>query len=96
MTLLRAAEFKVGLLVLSVASLVAYMSMQVTDDPSLFARSNEAWFLVPDAAGLVKNSSVKTAGIPVGTIKDIRLQDGQARVELQLRPDIKLYVSAAV
>jgi phospholipid/cholesterol/gamma-HCH transport system substrate-binding protein len=96
MNLLRAAEFKVGLLVLSVASLVGYMSMQVTDDPSLFARSNEAWFLIKDAAGLVKNSSIKTAGIPVGIIKEIRLQDGQARVELQLRPDIKVYVSAEV
>jgi phospholipid/cholesterol/gamma-HCH transport system substrate-binding protein len=96
MNLLRAAEFKVGLLVVTVASLIAYMSMQVSDDPSSFGRHNEAWFVLPDASGLVKGSQVKSAGIPVGIIKKISLQDGQARVDLSLKPDFKLYTSAAV
>ncbi|PIS10974.1 MAG: MCE family protein [Bdellovibrio sp. CG10_big_fil_rev_8_21_14_0_10_47_8] len=96
MNLLKAAEFKVGLLVVTVASLIAYMSMQVSDDPSYFGRSNEAWFMLPDAAGLVKGSQVKSAGIPVGIIKKISLQDGQARLDLSLKSDFKLYVSAAV
>jgi len=94
--LLRAAEFKVGILVLAVAALIAYMSLQVSDDPSMLGRSNEAWFLLNDAGGLVKNSAVRTAGIAVGMIKDIKLQDGQARVELTLRPDIKMKVTASV
>lgn len=96
MNLLRAGEFKVGLLVLSVSALIAFMSMQVSEDPTLFGRSNEAWFLLSDAGGLVKNSAVKTAGIGVGVIKDIRLQDGQARIDLNLKPDVKLYSSAFV
>jgi len=94
--LLRAAEFKVGLLVLAVASLIAYMSLQVSEDPSLMRRSNEAWFMLENAGGLVKNSSVKMAGIPMGVIKDIKLQDGKARVDISMRPDVKLYVSATV
>lgn len=96
MNLLRAAEFKVGMMVLAIAGLIAFMSMQVSDDPNFLGRSNEAWFLLPDAGGLVKNSSVKTAGIPIGVIKNITLQDGLARVELSLRPDAKLRVSAQV
>lgn len=96
MNLLRAGEFKVGAMVLLVSALIAYMSMQVSEDPTFFGRSNEAWFLIPDAGGLVKNSSVKTAGITVGTIKDIRLQDGQARVDLSLKSDVILYSSAAI
>lgn len=96
MNLLRAAEFKVGLLVLGVASLIAFMSLQVSEDPSYLGRSNEAWFVVSDANGLVKNSGVKMAGIPVGVIKNITLQDGMARVDMTLRPDVKLYVSAVV
>jgi phospholipid/cholesterol/gamma-HCH transport system substrate-binding protein len=96
MNLLRAAEFKVGLLVLAVAGLIAFMSMQVSDDPNFLGRSNEAWFLLNDAGGLVKNSAVKTAGIPVGVIKNIQLQDGSARLDLSLRPDLKLTVSASV
>lgn len=96
MNLLRAGEFKVGILVLGVSALIAYMSMQVSEDPTFLGRSNEAWFLIQDAGGLVKNSAVKTAGIPIGVIKDIRLQDGMARVDLSLKPDVQLHTSAAV
>ncbi len=96
MNLLRAAELKVGLLVVTVASLIAYMSMQVSDNPSYFGRQGQAWFVMKDASGLVKGSQIKSAGIPVGVIKNISLQEGQARVDLALKPDYKLYVSAAV
>lgn len=96
MNLLRAAEFKVGLLVIAVASLIAFMSMQVSNDPTLFGRANEAWFVLRDAGGMVKSSAVKTAGIPVGIIKNITLQDGMARVDITLRADIKLFVSSSV
>lgn len=96
MNLLRAAELKVGLLVVTVAALIAYMSMQVSDDPSFFGRTNEAWFLLADASSLVKGSQVRSAGIPVGIIKKISLQDGLARVDLSLQLDFELYVSAAV
>jgi phospholipid/cholesterol/gamma-HCH transport system substrate-binding protein len=94
--LLRAAEFKVGVLVLSIAALIGYMSLQVSDNPSFLGRNHGAWFLVNDAAGLVKNSAVKMAGIPMGVIRDIRLQDGIARVEITVRPDVVLHTSAAV
>lgn len=96
MNLLKAAEFKVGLLVIAVASLIAFMSMQVNNDPTLFGRANEAWFQMPDAGGMVKGSAVKTAGIPVGVIKNISLQDGSARIDMTLRDDIRLFVSASV
>lgn len=95
MNLLRAAELKVGLLVVTVAALIAYMSMQVSENPTYFGRANKAWFLLNDASGLVKGSQVKSAGIPVGTIKDITLQDGQARIDLNLKKDFQLYVSAS-
>jgi len=96
MNLLQAGEFKVGLLVVSVATLIGFMSMQVSDDPNFLGRANKVWFRLPDAAGLVKGSQVKTAGIPIGIIKDIQLEDGAARVELSINRDIVLTVSAAV
>lgn len=96
MNWLRAAEFKVGLLVIVVGSLIAIMSMQVSDDPSYLGRSKKAWFLLPNAGGLVKNSAVRSAGIPVGVIKNITLQDGQARVEITVKSDVPLTTSAAV
>jgi len=96
MNLLRAAELKVGLLVLVVAGLIGYMSMSVSENPNIFGRANKAWFLVKDANGLVKGSQVKSAGIPVGVIKNVSLQDGQARVDLEMKSDFPLYSSAAV
>jgi len=97
MNLLRAAELKVGLLVVTVAALIAYMSMQVSEDPAgMFGQKHEAWFLLRDASSLVKGSQVRSAGIPVGIIKKISLQDGQARVDLSLKPEFNLFVSASV
>ncbi|WP_413295116.1 MlaD family protein [Bdellovibrio sp. HCB185ZH] len=96
MNWLRAAEFKVGLLVIVVGSLIAVMSMQVSEDPSYLGRSKKAWFLIPNAGGLVKNSAIRSAGIPVGVIKDIRLQDGQARVDITVKSDVPMTTSAAI
>lgn len=96
MNWLRSAEVKVGLLVVVVGSLIAFMSLQVSDNPSYLGRSKKAWFLLPDANGLVKNSAVRSAGIPVGVIQDIRLQDGQARIDITVKSDIPLSTSATV
>ncbi len=96
MNWLRAAEFKVGMLVIVVGSLIAVMSMRVSDDPSYLGRSKKAWFLLPNAGGLVKNSAVRSAGIPVGVIKNITLQDGKARIDITVKSDVPLSTSASV
>lgn len=96
MSFLHAVEFKVGALVLGVAGLIAFMSMKVSDDPALLSRTQRAWFLLPSASGLIKNSAVKSAGISVGSIKDIRLQDGLARIDIGVRSEVQLTTSAAV
>lgn len=96
MSFLQLPEFKVGALVLSVGALIAFMSMQVSDDPSYLGRSKTAWFLLPNASGLIKNSAVMSAGIPVGVIKDIKLQDGMARILITVKSDVPLTTSATV
>lgn len=96
MSFFQMAEFKVGILVLTVAGLIAYMSMQVSDDPSYLGRSKKAWFLLPNASGIIKNSNVRSAGIPIGVVKDVRLQDGQARVDISVTSETPLTTSAAV
>ncbi len=96
MGFLSLAEVKVGALVVAIGGLIAFMSMQVSDDPSFMGRSKKAWFLLPNANGLIKGSAIKSAGIPVGVIKDIQLQDGQARVDVAIKPDLGLTRSASV
>ncbi len=51
--------------------------------------------LMDDATGIAKHSQVRVAGIPVGQIEDIRLQGGQARIDIRIRPDVPLYDDAA-
>ncbi len=54
------------------------------------------WALLPDATGIAKHSQVRVAGIPVGQIESIKLQDGKARVDIRIKPDVALYEDAAV
>lgn len=96
MNLLHAAELKVGALVIAVAGLIAVMSVQVSDNPNFFGRGKKAHFLMADAGGLVKGSQIKTAGIPVGVIQNISLENGLARVDLTFKSDTQLSVSASV
>ncbi|HEY8269918.1 MAG TPA: MlaD family protein [Pseudobdellovibrionaceae bacterium] len=96
MNWVKSPEFKVGLLVVVVGSLIAFMSMQVSEDPSYLGRSKKAWFLLKNADGLVKDSAIRTAGIPIGIIRDIILQDGQARVDITVKSEVHLTVSAVV
>ena len=47
-----------------------------------------------DATGLAKHSRVAIAGIPVGQIEDIRLENGEARIDIRMNGDVKLHASA--
>jgi phospholipid/cholesterol/gamma-HCH transport system substrate-binding protein len=96
MNFLATPEFKVGLMVLIVSGIIAVMSLKVSNDPSYLGNSKEAWFYIDDASGLVKASNVRVAGINVGIIKDIKLENGQARVEMVLQGDLPLTKSARI
>lgn len=96
MSFLSAPEFKVGFLVLVVSGIIATMSLRVSNDPSYLGSSKQSWFYIEDASGLVKNSGVRMAGITVGVIKNIKLENGQARVEMVLQGEVPLTKSARI
>lgn len=96
MNLFSAPEFKVGLLVLIVAGLIAGMSLSVSSDSSYLSSSKEGWFYLEDASGLVEKSGVRMAGIQVGIIKKIRLENGQAKVEMTMQGDAPITKSARI
>ncbi len=93
---LTTPEFKVGSMVLIVAVIIGVMSLKVSEDPSYLGGSKRAWFLLDDASGLVKNSNVKMAGIDVGIIRDILLENGAARVEMIIKSEVKLTKSTRI
>ena len=96
MNLLKTAEFKVGTLVVSIGALIALMSLQVSDNPAFLGRTKTAWFYLPNANGLTKGSAIRSAGIPIGAIEDIRLQDGQARIDITVKSDILITRTSTV
>jgi phospholipid/cholesterol/gamma-HCH transport system substrate-binding protein len=89
-------EFKVGLLVIVVSALIAAMSLKLTRGPGMLAGSKRYHFLIDDASGLVPNSAVRMAGIKVGIIEEIKLEDGKARVRILLNSDTPMTTSGYV
>jgi phospholipid/cholesterol/gamma-HCH transport system substrate-binding protein len=49
---------------------------------------------VPDATGIASHSRVTIAGIPVGTIDKIALENGRARIDVRVNKDVPLYEDA--
>jgi phospholipid/cholesterol/gamma-HCH transport system substrate-binding protein len=49
-----------------------------------------------DATGLANHSRVTIAGIPVGAINRIKLEDGVARVDVKVNGDVALYDNATI
>ncbi|HKO53587.1 MAG TPA: MlaD family protein [Polyangiaceae bacterium] len=52
--------------------------------------------LLQDASGIAKLSQVRIAGISVGSVKSVRLENNRARVDIGMNDDVKLYQDAAV
>ena len=88
-------EAKVGIFVLAALLLLGYMSLRVgkftfLGSPNTFPV--QAKF--SSVSGLAENGPVEIAGVEVGRIKDIRLVNGQAMVDLMLRPGLNLHQDA--
>lgn len=83
-------------MVLVVTGIIATMSIKVSNDPTGIGTAKKAHFFLDDATGLVKNSNVRMAGIPIGTIQDIVLDKGSARVEVVLKANTPLTQSSRI
>jgi phospholipid/cholesterol/gamma-HCH transport system substrate-binding protein len=86
-------SLKVGALTV-VTVLVGLLVLRFVDR----GRSSTDGYLVfvrmEDVSGIVKRSLVRVAGIPVGTVEDIRLEGDQARIDIRMHPDVPLYEDA--
>ena len=54
------------------------------------------YVLMDNASGVATHSRVKIAGIPVGNIQSIRLENGKARIDIGLEKSIVLHEDASV
>jgi phospholipid/cholesterol/gamma-HCH transport system substrate-binding protein len=87
-------ETKVGIFVLLGIIVLAFMTVTV----GKFHLGKEAGYrvhvLFDSAAGVVKNSPVRIAGVHVGKVERISLERGQAKVVLRIPPGVHLYEDA--
>jgi len=84
---------KIGLFVVVTAG-AGYLVVKTIGGQVGSGKSYTVHAYIKDATGIAKQSRVTIAGIPVGQISDIRLENGQARVDIKLNANVKLHDSA--
>jgi phospholipid/cholesterol/gamma-HCH transport system substrate-binding protein len=84
---------KVGIFVL-VAGAASYVIYRTVSKEIGGGGGYKVHAYINDATGLANHSRVTIAGIPVASIDGIRLENGKARVDIKVSPDVKLYDNA--
>ncbi|SDN50070.1 phospholipid/cholesterol/gamma-HCH transport system substrate-binding protein [Desulfonauticus submarinus] len=87
-------EIKVGIFVLISLIALAYMTTRVSKGKFVSSDMYTIEVYFDNVTGLKKNAPVEIAGIEVGLVKDIVLDNNRAKVILALRPDVKVYADA--
>ena len=83
-------EAKVGIFVLIGIILLVYMSLRVGGIQFGRAEGYEVYIRLDSAAGLDNDASVRVAGVEIGRVKGIVLQNNKAKVVLRINPDVKI------
>lgn len=89
-------ELKVGIVVLFSIVLLFYMSVRIGKFGILTQQGYELKADFKNVAGLDNKSPVQVAGVEVGRVKDIRLQEYHARATLIITPGVKIPVDSKV
>ncbi len=83
-------EAKVGLFILAGFIILGYMSMQVGKRGFGTKKGYKYDVIFDNAAGLNKEASVQIAGVEVGHVESIKLQDGKALATLRISQEVRL------
>lgn len=89
------AEVKVGIFVIIACIALAYMTLKVTTGVFMPRDTYEVDVFFDNVTGLKTNSPVEIAGIEVGLVQAIGLEENRARVTLLLQPSVKITADAA-
>lgn len=88
-------EAKVGVFVLVALALLTYMTLRLGKFQFGEPEGYRVWGVFETATGLKKNAPVEMAGIQIGTVDRIELDQGQARITLLIHPSVKLTADSA-
>ncbi len=87
-------EMSVGLFVIAGIICLAYLSIKLGEMEILGNKGYEVYALFSNSGGLKTGSPVMIAGVEVGKVKSITLEDYQARVVLNLSQNVKIQEDA--
>ncbi|NIP55541.1 MAG: MCE family protein, partial [candidate division Zixibacteria bacterium] len=91
----RKTEFMVGLFVLLVILILSLITFRVSDISFGEKEGYVVYAYFRNAAGLDEKTKVKMAGVDAGTVEEIKLTDGRARVSVRMYPEVALYSDAS-
>ena len=92
----RRMELGVGLFMVAGILALAYLSVNLGRVDILGQRGYDVYADFPSVGGLKSGAAVEIAGVPVGRVQSIGLNDFQARVTLRIDNDVKLQTDAIV
>jgi phospholipid/cholesterol/gamma-HCH transport system substrate-binding protein len=83
-------ELTVGIFVLAGIFCLGYISVKLAKMELFTGNTYEVYAIFSDIGGLKTGSSVNIAGLEVGRVSSMTLEDYQAKVVLTIKKDIKL------
>jgi len=87
-------EFTVGLFIIAGIICLGYLSVKLGKMEILGNKGYEVYAFFSNSGGLKTGSSVMIAGVDVGRVKSITLEDYQAKVVVNLSEEIKIQEDA--
>lgn len=87
-------EFTVGLFLIAGIICLGYLSIKLGRMEVLGGEGYDVYALFSNSGGLKKGSSVMIAGVEVGRIKSISLEDYQAKVVMNVTEAVKIQEDA--
>jgi phospholipid/cholesterol/gamma-HCH transport system substrate-binding protein len=88
-------ELQVGIFIFAALVVIAAFSFRITDTP-IFRKGTTLVTYLDDATGVFKNSKVKMAGIDIGVIKEIQLENGKAKIRMLINDGVDIPGNAQV
>lgn len=86
------SEMMVGIFAIVVMAILALMSFKVADISLFSSKDGKAYYAsFKNIAGLDEKTKVKVAGVDAGSVEDIELVEGRAKLTLRMYPGVAVY-----
>jgi phospholipid/cholesterol/gamma-HCH transport system substrate-binding protein len=87
-------ELSVGLFILAGIICLGYLSIRLAKMEIMGGNGYQVYAIFTDAGGIKVGASVVVAGVEIGRVKDISMEDYKARIVLMLPHDLELQEDA--